>query len=370
VQSLLRFSTGTSSARNGEQAAEDNSGIGVEALRNVRQHGRNIRRVTSDIASQNTKSHAGSERPSRESREDYVPFDDPSGLSELLSRESSITENEKKTLMRLRDLASPKVAQEPGPGLQEQAFNKPKPRSSSASALDAILDEALAEMEDDAQDRLPRLREDTNEAVQGLRDSEMARITKHLIKQDTDAGVWKIVMTEIMDPVIALDLDNPTTTDTDASGDKSNTSRKRVSKAKQQAVIGANFPKLLYQAAVVLAEHFPSSLYNQAILPQLRHSGPTTFALGATTELYNLSITYAFEKHQDLPQIADSLDEMERVFIQPNEGTLNILTQVSIWARRVRDGAYGDMAQTVFGMERLKKSLASIEACSTKYRRA
>lgn len=357
-------------------------------------------------------------------REDFIPFDDSS--ERLLDRESTVTESERHIFERLRSVGRAKTPPPTRLQSPLAIYpDRQSARLRATSELDAILDEAVSEMLGETIKRSsplspspplppsesPAPTASSKPATQGknkkgsktsqaaaaknvatvsdVQQTELSRIMYQINKAGTDTALWEVVETEIMDPIKALDLDRSKTSETVASVgvskgrppktkaevkkdrdlEKAKQKKKQEEPAKEEPpdprsrdVVAPNFPQLLFHAAKVLRETYPSSLYNLSILEQLRLIGPSAFALGATTGLYNEAIAYTFETRSDIPAITDLLEDMEKNFVEPNARTRDILAKVNERTLRIRQGFYGDANRAVAAMDRMKKSMNGIDA--------
>ena len=125
-------------------------------------------------------------------------------------------------------------------------------------------------------------------------------------------------------------------------------------------LVGPNFSPLLVKTIQVLRHNFPTSPMASSVVPVLRRTGPSAFALGASTALYNETLGYLFEQTGDLVRIAHMLVEMERAIVQLDDGTLAILTRILDHGRQAARGIYGDAVKTIWARDQTKKALEDI----------
>ena len=301
---------------------------------------------------------------------EFVPFEGientTSSTLSGLSSSSSLTENEKRAFQKLQDLAPkdpiPKAAATAQPASLRRAQRK-----TFQSSLDALLDEALSELDPQQASRqsrsshqseqvqpekLPKTRIRRNE-----RKDERARIRRRLGRCRTDFELWEVLETDILNPIAG----SYTETSLSKFSKKSPQHKIRKVEEKYMRLMGSSVSLLLVEAAQVLREQFPTSLLSTSIIPRLRQAGPLAFALGASTKLFNQHLSQSAEKNEDIPAVVELLTEMDRDIIEPDEETVAILTRVLELSNQVRQGAYGEAVESLWQTDRMRNAVKDIQ---------
>jgi len=211
--------------------------------------------------------------------------------------------------------------------------------------------------------------------------AERKRISALLQGASTDFALWGLLDKEVFAPIAALKLDRtredsstPASTSTSTSTSTSSPSptptptpeRERRKPSRRQPnqadrdMLMHNFPRLLSNACRTLRSTFPSSPLVFAVLPKIRDMGPSAYALGASTMLYNQVLAHTFNRFNDVDRVNELLEEMEREVVEPDAVTLVLLNRmVTAWGQ-VRRGLYGEAARVTWGMERMTKELGRL----------
>lgn len=129
----------------------------------------------------------------------------------------------------------------------------------------------------------------------------------------SDHQIWEILQRDVFLPITSLDLDGPRiklegfpTTDPEEMLDS------EVVRLDPIETIGANFANILRDAAETLRTVFPNSPIQLSLIAELRRLGPTCFALGVTSDLYNFALEHVLLQDSNLSAGLDILDEMDR----------------------------------------------------------
>ncbi|KAK4540362.1 hypothetical protein LTR36_009319 [Oleoguttula mirabilis] len=379
---------------------------GADSFETTAQHQRNRKEATRNTGwrqfdlGRNTEA-AGKGREKDEERawtsressarvSDHVPFEkvEHERAVEVDLEGSTITPSEKKAFEKLFSMkkvaASPTLRQHEKDG--EVASKKRKPERELG--LDAILDAAVANvtsrerptpqfpaalrpMAEEARDRQKSSRT-TTQADRNEADKETAikldlvRVTSLLDKAPTDLALWSSLVKHVLDRLVATGIDPPTTPKQQAAVEawqqtkleieaqtnpSVEASRKRISS--DLPVLTANLPIHLLHFMQVTQSTFPSSLLSLNLLPALKKLGPSAFALGATTHLYNAHMRALYAKYgpHSLHAIAETLREMDREVYDFDEETLAIILLAIKDARRFPRGHGGPALQVVWQSE-------------------
>lgn len=307
---------------------------------------------------------------------DFIPFENDRNELDSIASGPSLTESERRVFQQLRTLDDKNKrpmkhsSQEVEPPPVQRAERK-----TAASGLDAILDAALSETPTDLTDEDERRgRRGTThgekppvnpylmagiDRTRQVREIELKRITALIDGSKTDHEIWKILEESILGPIARLGLD---AVDQPTRG----ISRKRRQKSTEVSVetqletIGPNLAPLLSRTANALRTRFRNSSLLIALIPRLRQTGPSAFALGATTALYNDCLNQLVYLRGDYLAVADLVVEMEREVIPFDKRTAKLLGVLIEQSNRMRTGRYGEAAQSFAYTERMKKAIRDI----------
>lgn len=296
--------------------------------------------------------------PFEASLEQHVPFDSPNddvkSGSKSTGPPSTVSDEERKAFERLRKLAMSKQ-----PGAEKSASPDKTRKSNALQILDGVLKEAMSNIEAQrAEEHASTHTMDIND----MRKGEFRRIASLLAAARTDVEMWSVLQKEVLQPIATLDLDNPTN---ERIGTAKSASAKDAIEAHDREVIMSNFPWILNNAWKTLRRNFPSSGLVLAIIPTIRHMGPSVYALGASTNLYNKAIAYSFAKLTDVDRVVDLLEEMEKEVLEPDEATLTLLDTIMKTWEEVRQGRFGEGARLTWEMDRFKRSLMRLAESRT-----
>ncbi|EMC95678.1 hypothetical protein BAUCODRAFT_148563 [Baudoinia panamericana UAMH 10762] len=176
----------------------------------------------------------------------------------------------------------------------------------------------------------------------------------------TDFYLWKRLKEHVLDRAAALELD-PMTTEYQQDAVKTWQRLQRrleyalptVSAAQKTSsdltFMTANLPGLLLHFIDLMRTRFPASLLALNVLPSLKKLGPSVFALGASTALYNAHMRQLYEKYPlNVPAIVEVLTEMDREVYAFDDETLEIVEDVIAEGTRCREGHAGPALRVVY----------------------
>ncbi|MCJ1435358.1 hypothetical protein MMC27_004730 [Xylographa pallens] len=101
------------------------------------------------------------------------------------------------------------------------------------------------------------------------------------------------------------------------------------------SILQTNYAPLLLHAMRLLRTQFPTSTYGPALIPHIKHLGPVSYVLGASTELYNELLYLRWVHYHDLHACADLVQEM----VEQGVGTDRITGKVFKDAENTREKA-------------------------------
>ncbi|KAF2822745.1 hypothetical protein CC86DRAFT_252067, partial [Ophiobolus disseminans] len=182
---------------------------------------------------------------------------------------------------------------------------------------------------------LARLAE--KERIRKLRLEERERVDGLLKTAATDQQLWKTLNREVFDQLRKLDLDGTSPTHkTDASATR---------------IVFSNYPHHLLTAIQTLCIHFPTSPLPLTILPTIKALGRSSYALGATTQLYKHLLRTAWLQQSSYTLIDTLLTDMETNIVEFDVRILDFLDAVIREHEAARSGRLGREMQMVYGME-------------------
>jgi hypothetical protein len=192
------------------------------------------------------------------------------------------------------------------------------------------------------------------ERIKKLHLEERERVDELLKSAQTDSQVWHVLDREVFDQLRKLDLDKANLT---SSKELSNpNSPKAKGKSTSAATVDArmlfaNYPHHVLTALQVLRSHFPRSPLPLTILPTIKALGRSSYALGATTQLYKHLLRTAWVQQCSYTMIDTLLADMDTHAIEYDTGILEMLDGVIREYEMARSGKLGRELQLVFGME-------------------
>lgn len=185
------------------------------------------------------------------------------------------------------------------------------------------------------------------------RSKERSRIDSLLQIAKTDRDLWQTLHHEVFSLIASLDLD----------GTMPKLSRPRKSKSSTPVdpkILFANYPHHLLTALTTLRTHFPSSPLPLSILPTVKSLGRSSYALGATTALYNALLRTAWLQQSSYPLLTSLLTDMHNGAIEFNTDTLQLLDAVVKEFDLARSGRLGREVQMVYGMEQFGEGIGEV----------
>ncbi|KAF2005893.1 hypothetical protein P154DRAFT_615834 [Amniculicola lignicola CBS 123094] len=201
--------------------------------------------------------------------------------------------------------------------------------------LNPNLDKGKQEVQSEASKRA--------EMARVLRNTERARVEKLLDSAKTDREVWDILEREIFSVIKGLDLDSPSSV---AS------SKPKAKKPKNDPkTLFPNYPTLLLYALNILREKFPASTLPLSILPTIKSLGRSSYALLATTTLYNTLIRHTWVQYSSHTHIDELLTDMDNGGIEYDVNTYEFLRTIRGGVMDMRAGKHGPLMDRVSRME-------------------
>ncbi|KAF2477859.1 uncharacterized protein BDR25DRAFT_299628 [Lindgomyces ingoldianus] len=227
--------------------------------------------------------------------------------------------------------------------------------------------------------------------IKSIREEEKKRVVELLDRVQTDREIWEVLQREVFDMIKKLDLDglnasiapkkkhvkkakpvleaehsgtifeslNPNPT-TGIATPLQPPSRQNVAEIDPR-ILFPNYPTLLIYAVHLLRRHFPSSPLPLTILPTIKSLGRSSYALGATTALYNLLIRTAWLQHSSYDYIDELLTDMDNGGIEFDLGTLDLLNKILFEYNEVRGGKFGHLIREVWNLEQFHEGARKLD---------
>ena len=314
---------------------------------------------------------------------DHVPFEGSKTNVDSDFEGSTITPGERKAfegLFKLRKANSEDEGEEGGTNAQvrqrresEREHDKSMKRSShdvKGQSLDDIMEsarqdetrranatypKALQRMAHEADSQRKRDQQPSQRhAISKAATHEKEVFNRALEKTTTDAEIWDLLQEKVFKRVAALNLDG-LSTPKDLQEIEKNKKRKQERaavpagerKVSDRDIFTQELSRMLINAHTHLTACYPHSPLPMAILPHLRSLGPTAFALGASTHLYNLHLRCLYARYLDLDAMVATLREMDETVYSFDESSevivrkalahANLAAKGGVWGEGVKE---------------------------------
>jgi hypothetical protein len=227
-----------------------------------------------------------------------------------------------------------KVAKEGGRQMTEREFpDLLKPLAQEAELLRSQL---ASETMDAVKKTLPRKSIDQLE----IKDKQSKRMKKLMDEATTDVALWEVLREEVLERL----RDMPP----DIASEHNFTA----------------LPGLILHYMSLMETKFPASSLGLVLMAELKRVGPSAFALGATTEMYNQRMRVLWRQCGDLNGVIDMLAEMDREVHAFDETTREIVASISDHVRAARTGKFGPGVQALWSMERRVRAASKLREWS------
>lgn len=329
-----------------------------------------------------------SELSRRPLREEHIPFEH--AAQETMSVRdkivtSTMTPAEKKAFEGLLSLSKNKnVTVGPRRDRLADALDKAakdrkkKPKSKKQEPSDGVkMPEVLQKMQKDMEaDGGAAQRVLLEQAVE----QDLEQVKKAFATAETDVELWKMLHDKVLSRVYPLGLDNPAPkrspkqhkrkTNADKEAEKESTPTATASpqwpgNMPDKLVITRTLPEHVAECGRLLFFNFPSSHLHSSLLPYLKSLGPATFALAASTKLYNQHMRSLFRTHHNLPQIVRTLDEMDKEVYEFDDKSKDFVDSIGQRSDKARTGTYGPGVRALWRGERFRRGAKAISFWST-----
>ncbi|OQN96081.1 hypothetical protein B0A48_17881 [Cryoendolithus antarcticus] len=279
------------------------------------------------------------------------------------------------------------------PPYQEGWLGRDEMRGIDAAARDGQIKRASDHEVNDfqsveARGRDSEVKEAAGPSLDARSAAEIKTVDSLMADTQTDADLWRVLHERVISRVLALqldtsekpteDLDKARTPIKKAKGKKSKTlpvtaaatpaaelattpsKATPVPSAQDLHLLTQTFPIHLLNFTKRCSSSFPGSSLPSNLLPYIKSLGPTTFAMAATTSLYNHHMSQLYYQHLDLPSIIATLEEMDQQVYDFDTATYNLLGKILHRANEARLGHLGPGTQAIWGSERMRSALKGI----------
>ncbi|KAF2835178.1 hypothetical protein M501DRAFT_914113, partial [Patellaria atrata CBS 101060] len=207
---------------------------------------------------------------------------------------------------------------------------------------------------------------------------EANRIETLLRTAKTDVELWDVLEREVFSVIKRLKLDEDPEPAKETSKKPGRLPKAKIesptednAREKLQAFaqsswhtlasFAPNYPTLLLLSTRQLRSSFPASSLVLNILPTVKSLGRSSYALGASTLLYNELIGIYWMRYGNFDGIISLLKEMDNGGVGFDEGTLGLLEDIVLEAKKAVRGHFGRVLGAVYGMERFRGAFVEIE---------
>lgn len=191
--------------------------------------------------------------------------------------------------------------------------------------------------------------------IKKLRMSERSRIDDLLTSSKTDRELWETLHREVFAQVRQLDLDGT------VPKPKKDSRARNTKPGPDPRIFFSNYPHHLLTALTTLRTHFSASQLALSILPTVKNYGRSSYALGATTALYDKLLRTAWLQQSSYSMLVSLLTDMHNGAVEFSADTLTLLDQVIKEHTMARSGKLGIGMQTVYGLDQFNQGISEIK---------
>jgi hypothetical protein len=199
------------------------------------------------------------------------------------------------------------------------------------------------------------------ERIRKLRIQERDRIDKLLKTAQTDFQLWQILDREVFVQLRKLDLDNPTSTKKEQRSKNKVKATLATNANIDTRILFPNYPHHLLTAIQTLRFYFPRSPLPLTILPTIKSLGRSSYALGATTQLYTHLLRTAWVQQSSYTLVDTLLTDMESNIVEFDLAILELLDGIIREHEMAKTGQLGREMQMVLKMEMWTDGITKIK---------
>ncbi|KAL1646431.1 hypothetical protein SLS58_003391 [Diplodia intermedia] len=346
---------------------------------------RSFARTNTQIRRLNVASEIASRRHPSVNREhadiefaNDVPFESEQDAAFHQQRKSTITETERETFEKIfRKYNATTAVNRGGQGDIDGDLS-----DDTEDTLDSILDDAMAHVKPGvtgpgtSSGMTPLARRDLMKRTaihhekedtllkKAQRREQFERVEKLMRAAKSDVELWNVLDAEVFSTIRRLDLDAPRGPSGQSEGteqDEQVDAQDKADPSSSLEIIGPNYPSLVLVAMRQLRVDFPGSTLGLALLPAVKSLGRGSYALGASTELYNELLAMTWLTYSDFQGLDDLLQEMENGGIDFDGNTLDLLDHIKRNALDAQMGRRGEGASAVLEMDRFRRGINRLQ---------
>ncbi|KJX98607.1 hypothetical protein TI39_contig402g00020 [Zymoseptoria brevis] len=279
---------------------------------------------------------------------DHVPFEGTAGALSPLQRleGSTMTLREMEVFRRILNKTAESPTAETG-----RVSSRLDAAPEFPEALRPLVDEAkdLQAQKAKEMSSKPQQQSASTGAQLAPRAQEYLSSTRKLMDTArTEAALWDVLQTKVFQKVESLQLE----------------SRHKPSGGmiRDLNVLTATLPTLLLHFMTLIETSFPRSSLGVMLLPALEKRGPSAFALGATTGLFNHHMSFLYKQYSDLDAIVEILAQMDKNVYNFNSDTRELLAMIFDDADAASSGQAGPALEALWSTDRRQRALTKLRA--------
>ncbi|GAB7360857.1 hypothetical protein MBLNU230_g0843t1 [Neophaeotheca triangularis] len=312
-------------------------------------------------------------KPKTESRTDYIPFEDGTEPDANFDfGDSTITPSERKAFEGLfeiqQDAQPPPQTQheqssssdddinamfsevlegeDRGPRREAPSFPEPlRPLAEKARAQQMKKQEASQKQGILQRSMQPRSAAQKQQVRSRSAQIALESVTNQMAKAKTEANLWETFRNHVLVPLEGQERAKSPQQYYGTHNKQSETIRTKMEYGGTEVqlphgsfdVLAQNLSQYLEAFNRKCRVDYPSSDLRLSLLPQLKKIGPSSFALVASTSLYNNHIAQLWNKYNDIGGVNDMLAEMDNNVVDFDEDTVELCETILNHSRRIQD---------------------------------
>ena len=256
--------------------------------------------------------------------------------------------------------------------LAGQTPPRPFDQKNKSIGLENLAKQVLQPEQDSRRKKLKEEAAKKQADIKKLRREEKDRVKSLLEAAPTDQALWAVLEKEVFSVIRSLELDqnNPGASNGKLkpkaiARNRSKSSRSTKLSPSDPTIVFPNYPSHLSTAAKTLRSRFPASPLLFNIVPRVKELGRSSYALGASTNLYKVIIIAAFRQNHSYSQICSLLQDMDNGGIEYDYDVVTILDEVLKTHTDALRGSYGKGIQTAMYMDLHSDGIKQLQAWSS-----
>jgi hypothetical protein len=300
-------------------------------------------------------------------RVDAVPFENAADGVRAGDEDpnSTITPREKKAFEKLFSLQKAKVTPTPTTEKgKKDDRRRDRPRPKFPPTLQPLAQEAQENQQGSTEQSTRQSQTPRDDATNRLQ----FVVNEVLDKSRTDVELWQNLKAYVLNRTAALKLDpEPSPYAVTAAKQwtelaKTLPSQYKISEEWESSAMTTNLPIHLLHYMSLCRERVPTSPAPLNVLPALKELGPSAFAMGASTALYNAHMRLLHRFHPfAIHLVVDVLEEMDREVYPFDDETVDVIANVMKETNKCIHGERGRGVQAIFVSARVRKGLGDLK---------